>query len=124
MCLGINIPDPVLCGDLVPGDHWRTRHDQVKLTLYNLCNWAGLPVEMEVFNLFSRLIPQQGLARIEKGRQRQGMVPDFKIVIPEAGQTRPVLHELKVVSFGKTRYKPGWKDRAVDVRAAELHMKY
>ena len=50
------------------------------------------------------------------------MVPDFKIVIPEAGQTRPVLHELKVVSFGKTRYKPGWKDRAVDVRAAELHI--
>ena len=108
----------------VRGDHWRTRHDQVKLTLHNLCKWAGLPVEMEVFNLFSRLIPQQGLARIETGRQRQGMVPDFKIVIPEAGETRPVLHELKVVSFGKTRYKPGWRERAVDVRAAQLHQEY
>ena len=87
----------------VRGDHWRTRHDQVKMTLYNLCQWAGLPVEMEVFNLFSRFIPQQGLSRIEKGRQRQGMVPDFKIVIPEAGQTKPVLHELKVIYVSKTR---------------------
>ena len=108
----------------VRGDHWRTRHDQVKMTLFNLCQWAGLPVEMEVFNLFSRFIPQQGLSRIEMGRQRQGMVPDFKIVIPEAGQTKPVLHELKVISVSKTRYRPGWRDRAVDVRATELHTEY
>ena len=89
----------------------------IKLTLFNLCQWANEPAEMEVF-------PQQGLARIESGRQRQGMVPDFRITIPEAGQTRPVLHELKVISFGKTRYKPGSKDRAVDVRARNLHDEY
>ena len=58
----------------VPGDHWRGRHDQVKMTLYNLCKWAGLPV---VFNLFSGHIPQQGLARVDQGRQRQAMAPDF-----------------------------------------------
>ena len=108
----------------VEGDHWRIRHDMIKLTLFNLCQWANVPAEMEVFNLFSRHIPQQGLARIESGRQRQGMVPDFRITIPEAGQTRPVLHELKVISFGKTRYKPGCNDRAVDVRARNLHDEY
>ena len=52
--------------------------------------------------MFSRLIPQQGLARIDKDRQRQGMVPDFKIVLPDAGQTRLALQELKVISFVKT----------------------
>ena len=41
----------------------------VKLTLFNLCQWANVPAEMEVFNLFSMHIPQQGLARIEAGRQ-------------------------------------------------------
>ena len=45
------------------------------------------------------------------------------MLIP-ACQTRPVLHELKVISFGKTRYKPGCKDRAVDVRARNLHDEY
>jgi hypothetical protein len=25
---------------------------------YRLCTWAGIPVEIEVFNLFSGLIPQ------------------------------------------------------------------
>ena len=84
----------------VQGDHWRGRHDQVKMTLYNFCKWAGLPVVVEVFNLFSGHIPQQGLARVDQGRQRQAMVPDFKIVIPFAGQTKPMLHELKVISFG------------------------
>ena len=65
----------------IPGDHWRKRHDMVKLLLYQLCLWAGLPVEMEVFNLFSRHIPQEALARVDKQRQRQAMVPDFKICL-------------------------------------------
>ena len=30
----------------VEGDNWRTRHDQIKQTLYNLCKWANLLVEM------------------------------------------------------------------------------
>ena len=79
---------------------------------------------MEVFNLFSRDIPQQGLARIDKDRQRQAMVPDFRIVMPMEGQTRPVLHELKVISCSKSRYVPSWVDRAVDKRAADLHKEY
>ena len=56
---GDNIQSTVL-----PGDHWRKRHDELKVLLYKLCMWAGLPVDMEVFNLFSRFIPQEGLARI------------------------------------------------------------
>ena len=35
----------------LPGDHWRKRHDQMKLLIYRLCMWSGLPADMEVFNL-------------------------------------------------------------------------
>ena len=42
--------------------------------------WAGLPCELEVFNFFSGLIPQAGLARMDKQRQqRQAMVLYIKI---------------------------------------------
>ena len=63
----------------LPGDHWRKRHDLIKNTLHQLCNWSNLPCEVEVFNLFSRCIPQEGLSRIEKDRDRQGLVPDLKV---------------------------------------------
>ena len=43
------------------------------------CRWAGVPVQCEVFNLFARDIPQEGLSRIERGRKRKGMVPDSQI---------------------------------------------
>ncbi len=57
--------------------------------------WAGLPVEMEVFNLFSGLIRQEGLSMIDNMRQRQALVPDMRIKIPDpaqAGTTRHILH--------------------------------
>ena len=113
-------------GDIVqatntPGDHWRLRHDQIKHVIGRLCIWAGMPCELEVFNLFSGLIPQAGLARMDKQRQRQAMVPDMKISLTRGGITSQVLHELKVISSNQTRYKPSWKDRGMDKRAAQLH---
>ena len=45
----------------IPGDPWRERHDKVKLLLYRLCLLAGIPMEMEVFKLFRRHIPQKGI---------------------------------------------------------------
>ena len=63
----------------LPGDGFRKRHDLVKNFLFRKLRAAGVPTECEVFNLFSREIPQEGLARIERGRTRQAMVPDFKI---------------------------------------------
>ena len=89
----------------LPGDHWRLRHDMVKLLLYSLCMWAGVRADMEVFNLFSHLIPQEGLSRLERHRQRQGLIPDLRIVLPVGNQPKSVLHEIKVVSCSQTRYK-------------------
>ena len=108
----------------LPGDHWRQRHDQLKHVLHRLCIWAGLPCEIEVFNIFSRHIPQAGLARIDRHRDRQGMVPDMKITLTTAGVSRQVLHEIKCISSSQSRYKPSWSERGVDKRAEQLHHEY
>ena len=54
-------------------------HDAMKLMIQRLLVWAVIPVECQVFNQFADCIPQAGLARIERGRHRQGLVPDFKL---------------------------------------------
>ena len=41
-----------------------------------------------------------------------------------AGQSSAVLHELKVISSSRTRYKPSWEKRAVDVRSDQLNGEY
>ena len=107
-----------------PGDHWRQRHDQIKHVIGCLCIWAGVPCELEVFNIFAGLIPQECLARIDRHRQRQEMVPDMKITVTVGETSRPILHELKVISSSGSRYKPYWRKRAVDKIADDLHAEY
>ena len=111
----------------LPGDHWRTRHDTVKLCINSLCKWARIPATVEVWGLFSHLIPQEALNRMESGRARQGLIPDFRLEIPaETGESNVVLAELKVISCCTTRYQPGRgnKVRATDRRAQGLEAEY
>ena len=128
----------------LPGDHWRTRHNSMLHHLHNACMWAGLPCELEVHNLFAGVMHQQGLSRAEQMRQYQGIVPDMRITLPGvgeraggegvgapglpagglAGQSSPVLHELKVISSSRTWYKPTQAKRAVDGRADLLQGEY
>ena len=111
--------------------------------------WAGVPAEMEVYNLFSGLVRQEGLSRLERAQQRQSLVPDLRIAIaPQAvadaevardlrirggaGAMRGgggtveggVLHEVKIISCSKTRYKSNSLKRAVDARADLLPQEY
>ena len=118
-----------LYGDAVqssalPGDHWRKRHDLMKNTISRLCQWAALPCDVEVYNIFARHIPQAGLSRIDKDRDRQGLVPDLRINLTIGGESRAVLHEIKVISSNPTRYKPSMKQRGVDLRAEQLPQEY
>ena len=112
------------------GDGWRKRHDCVKMRIFGLLRWAGVEVDCEVFNLFSGLIPQQGLSRLERGRKRQGLVPDFRLRVPVADGRRDggqlVLAELKIISSCPTRYQrnPRAATKAVDRRAATLPGEY
>ena len=111
---------------IMQGDGCRKRHDAMKMKLLNLLTWAGIPVNCEVFNLFADAIPQAGLSRIEQGRRRQGLVPDFKLRGEEGDES--ILCELKFISASKTRYprNPQRRDgkRAVDVRAEGLTAEY
>ena len=124
------------------GDHWRRRHDLLVQWVDRSCMWAGVPCEREVFNLFSGVVRQQGLSRMEKAKQRQSLVPDLRIAVPplavaeaEVAQGRPahglggaveggVLHEVKMISCNKSRYSPTAAKRAVDTRADGLQQNY
>ena len=109
------------------GDGFRSRHDLVKNFLFRKLRAVGVPTECEVFNLFARELPQEGLSRIEKGRTRQTMVQDFKISIPEAGgRSEPRLFEMKVLSSCITRYprNPRPEGRSVDNRLNLLQGEY
>ena len=61
------------------GDTWRTQHDVVKTALSSLCRYAGVTVTTEVYGVFAHLIQQEPLNRVDSARNRQTMVPDFKI---------------------------------------------
>ena len=112
---------------IMSGDGWRRRHNGMKLLLRRLLIWAGIPVVCEVFNLFARSVPQEGLNRIEQGRRRQGLVPDFKIPAEEGGGSG-VLCEVKCQSASNTRYppllRPRDRIRGVDKRAEGLTEAY
>ena len=81
--------------------------------------------QCEVFNLFARDIPQEGLSRIERGRKRKGLVPDFKFPGWRTGE-KSFLAELKGLSSNETRYprNPRPDTRAVDRRADGLTADY
>ena len=112
---GDNIQASVLAGD-----HYRTHHDALRHHVSDACRWAGLGCEVEVHNLFPRLIQQQGLSRAEKAGQFQGIVPDLRIKMPgvgrgqgqgapglpasgPAGQASSVLHEIKIISSSRSQ---------------------
>ena len=57
--------------------------------------------------------------------QHQGVIPDFRIVVPVSGQPTSMLPELKCcIIVSQSRYKPGGVERAVDKRAEQLHEEY
>ena len=117
----------------VEGDNWRKRHDSIKVMLSKLFRWAKVTFQCEVFNMFAHLIPQQGLSRIERGRKRQGLVPDFLLEIDgERGLKKDELAELKVICCCPSRYvlipphpHPTRESvKAVDKRAGVLTEEY
>ena len=108
------------------GDGWRVRHDEMKLLIRDLHVRAGVPIVCEVFNLFADCIPQPELNRIERGRRRQALVPDFKV--RGDGGEGDVLCELKFINACNTWYprnpRPRNVMRGVKRRADRLTGEY
>ena len=108
----------------LPGDSWRTKHDFTKTCLATLADWAGMPCTVEVFGLFSHLISQPALMRLDTGRKRQGLVPDFKLRIPTDNGTATSLAELKMITCSDSYYQTGGRVRGVEKRAERLPAEY
>ena len=116
--------DKVMAAHL-PGDSWRTRHDTIKSEINRLLMWCNIPSTCEVFGLFAHLISQEGLNRLDKGRARQGMVPDYLLQLPSpTGGRTSRLAELKAINCCPTRYSAGDRAKAVDKRANLLQNEY
>ena len=119
--------DTIMAAPL-PGDSWRTRQDTVKTVINNLCLWSNLGADCEVFGLFSHLIPSHSLDQhqdLQRGRKRQGLLPDFKLDVPNPlGSTTSTLAELKLIGAVVSRYPRGCRDKAVDRRAGLLAGEY
>ena len=79
----------------------QTRHDTIKTVINSFCMTSTLRSECEVYGLFKDLIPVEALeneVELERGRGRQGLLPDFKMEIPSpAGEPIQRLAELKII---------------------------
>ena len=90
------------------GDSLRIRHDKIKTVINGFCLNNNLRAECEVFVLFNDLIPSEALGQednLQRGRGRQGLLPDFRLELPgPRGQPEYRLAELKVIGAVSTWY--------------------
>ena len=109
----------------LPGDAWRTRHDELKHLVFKDIRRHGLPCSCEVFGLFAPLLPQEARSELmaTPKRKRQGLVPDFLLTLPEGFEA---LRELKVIGAGQAHYSTGDVGRchAVTKRARAIPQEY
>ena len=114
------------CNDL-PGDSWRHRHDSGKMAITTECYDAKLPVDCEVYGLFSDLLPAAAEGHggdLEWGRSRQGLIPDYRLRLPTPEGNSDCLAELKFVSAGVTWFPRGVQGRGTDRRSGLLQSEY
>ena len=114
------------CAEL-PGDSWRHRHDTGKMAITTECYESKLPIDCEVYGLFSDLLPaaaEGNGGELEWGRARQGLIPDFRLRLPTPEGINDCLAELKFVSAGVTWYPRGVQGRGTDRRAGGLQSEY
>ena len=114
--------DEVMCAAL-PGDSWRWRHDNLKVTLMSIANESMIQTDAEVFGLFRDLIPAE-LTRqggdLQYGRQQVGLTPGLLLQLPTPDGVRVALGEIKCMSAGASRYPPGKTEKQADRQAKEL----
>ena len=67
---------------------------------------------------------QQGLSRLERGCQRQSIIPDFKFELPEPMGRVSTLAELKTITFCQSYHFPGAHKRGVEIRGDALPAEY
>ena len=110
------------------GSHWTHRHDFIKAEVNSLCAYTGLPAVCEAYGVFSNLIPQQPLNRLERHRERQILRPDFIFQIPDevTGVMRKRVADVKTIGLGAVSYYHGGAEgmRAVERRSRRIQAEY
>ena len=66
----------------LPGGHWTDMHNSVQQELASLCQYTGVPAEVEPYGLFAHLLPQQALHRLQQERRHQVLRPDLQLEVP------------------------------------------
>ena len=92
------------------------------MKINSMCSsaWARVPTTVEVWGLFSLLIPARDMSKYESGSAKQSLVPDFRFNLPtDLGDSQVKLAELSVMNCYKTGYSSGagGKVRTTDKRA-------
>ena len=80
--------DNILSVSNIPGGAFTARHDTVKMAINSLILDSGIRADCEVFGMFKDLIPVEALAEeenLQRGRGRQGLLPDFRLDVPGPG---------------------------------------
>ena len=115
----------------IPGDHFIFRHDSIKMVLNSFCLTHNIRAECEVYGEFRDLIPVEAMGEeeLQRGRGRQGLLPDFKMDLPSPdGEHETKLAELKVISAVDSWYpRDGFsarRRRGVEKRATRLPGEY
>ena len=123
--------DNILSVTNIPGDHCRTRHDSIKMVINSFCLTSNIRADCEVYGLFRDLIPIEALGEeeLQRGRVRQGLLPDFKLELPTTeGDHEVKLAELKVIGAVESWYPRSGPSarrcRGVDKRSSRLAGEY
>ena len=87
--------DAVMNCNVLPGDSWRHRHDNVKTAIATACSESRLPVDCEVYGLFSNQISASEQA---PGVDMERGILDFRLRMPTPEDTNDCLAELKITS--------------------------
>ena len=124
--------DNVMSVSNIPGDLFRIRHDTVKTVINSFCLTSTIRAECEVYGIFRDLIPVQALEQegeLERGRGRQGLLPDFRLELPSpTGELEYRLAELKMIGAVGTWYPRNGalarKKKAVERRVVPLPGEY
>ena len=128
-----NFGDNLMSVTNIPGDSFRHRHDKVKTVINSFCLASNTKVECEVFGVFRDLIPIQALEQedegLQRGRGRQGLLPDFRLELPSAqGEPQSRLAELKCIGAVAKWYPRsgpcGRRKRGVERRSGLLAEEY
>ena len=86
---------PSLSIDMFWDNVMSVSNDILKTVINSFCHTSGVRAECEVFGMFRDIIPVEALGEeegLQRGRGRQGLLPDFRLELPSQAAGEPHLN--------------------------------